>query len=157
MRIVLIRRRDGRVAEGARLESVFTRKGNVGSNPTLSAIQSELQRNSAAPHPEIRETCPYFAIFRPQTGLERKDCPTAKGATIRVFLWRSHEQSGFKKGIRRMQRDQKVQSELTLSAKKQVQARPEQTNSLHTPGQHCGWGDRRLRGYRISALECRIC
>ena len=28
---------DGRVAEGARLESVFTRKGNVGSNPTLSA------------------------------------------------------------------------------------------------------------------------
>ena len=33
----LIRRRDGRVAEGARLESVFTRKGNVGSNPTLSA------------------------------------------------------------------------------------------------------------------------
>jgi hypothetical protein len=30
-------RRDGRVAEGARLESVFTRKGNVGSNPTLSA------------------------------------------------------------------------------------------------------------------------
>ena len=29
-------RRDGRVAEGARLESVFTRKGNVGSNPTLS-------------------------------------------------------------------------------------------------------------------------
>jgi hypothetical protein len=35
---VLKHRRDGRVAEGARLESVFTRKGNVGSNPTLSAI-----------------------------------------------------------------------------------------------------------------------
>jgi hypothetical protein len=34
------RRRDGRVAEGARLESVFTRKGNVGSNPTLSAMFS---------------------------------------------------------------------------------------------------------------------
>src|SRR5208283_4184961 len=34
------RRRDGRVAEGARLESVFTRKGNVGSNPTLSASSS---------------------------------------------------------------------------------------------------------------------
>jgi hypothetical protein len=34
------RRRDGRVAEGARLESVFTRKGNVGSNPTLSASKS---------------------------------------------------------------------------------------------------------------------
>ena len=31
-------RRDGRVAEGARLESVFILTGNVGSNPTLSAI-----------------------------------------------------------------------------------------------------------------------
>jgi hypothetical protein len=30
------------VAEGARLESVFTRKGNVGSNPTLSAMFSPL-------------------------------------------------------------------------------------------------------------------
>jgi hypothetical protein len=34
------------VAEGARLESVFTRKGNVGSNPTLSAIH--LIRNDVA-------------------------------------------------------------------------------------------------------------
>src|ERR1035437_6817194 len=31
-------RRDGRVAEGARLESVYTRKGIQGSNPCLSAI-----------------------------------------------------------------------------------------------------------------------
>ena len=30
--------RDGRVAEGARLESVFRLIPNVGSNPTLSAI-----------------------------------------------------------------------------------------------------------------------
>jgi hypothetical protein len=30
-------RRDGRVAEGARLESVYTFTGIVGSNPTLSA------------------------------------------------------------------------------------------------------------------------
>jgi hypothetical protein len=29
--------RGGRVAEGARLESVFTGNRNVGSNPTLSA------------------------------------------------------------------------------------------------------------------------
>jgi hypothetical protein len=28
------------VAEGARLESVFTLTGNVGSNPTLSAIHA---------------------------------------------------------------------------------------------------------------------
>ena len=31
------RGRDGRVAEGARLESVFRGNSNVGSNPTLSA------------------------------------------------------------------------------------------------------------------------
>jgi hypothetical protein len=31
-------RRDGRVVEGARLESVFRGNSNVGSNPTLSAI-----------------------------------------------------------------------------------------------------------------------
>ena len=30
------------MAEGARLESVFTRKGNVGSNPTLSARSGEI-------------------------------------------------------------------------------------------------------------------
>ena len=35
--ILMARWRDGRVAEGARLESVFTLTGNVGSNPTLSA------------------------------------------------------------------------------------------------------------------------
>ena len=33
----LWQRRDGRVAEGARLESVFRGNSNVGSNPTLSA------------------------------------------------------------------------------------------------------------------------
>ena len=37
-------RRDGRVAEGARLESVFTRKGNVGSNPTLSAMLLKINK-----------------------------------------------------------------------------------------------------------------
>ena len=31
-------RRDGRVAEGTRLESAHTRKGIGGSNPSLSAI-----------------------------------------------------------------------------------------------------------------------
>ena len=31
-------RRDGRVAEGARLESVFRGNSNLGSNPSLSAI-----------------------------------------------------------------------------------------------------------------------
>src|SRR6185369_17672235 len=35
--VVHPKRRDGRVAEGARLESVFRGNSNVGSNPTLSA------------------------------------------------------------------------------------------------------------------------
>src|ERR1700752_1594667 len=81
------RRRDGRVAEGARLESVFTRKGNVGSNPTLSATQSELQRNSRSLSSEMRETCPLFAISAQQHGLERTDRSAAKG-TVPPFLWR---------------------------------------------------------------------
>src|SRR5579864_5584819 len=44
MRAILLKyqriqsRRDGRVVEGARLESVFRGNSNVGSNPTLSAI-----------------------------------------------------------------------------------------------------------------------
>jgi hypothetical protein len=37
------------------LESVFTRKGNVGSNPTLSASKSKPQRNSPAFCREIRK------------------------------------------------------------------------------------------------------
>lgn len=35
----MLRRRGGRVVEGARLESVFTGDRNAGSNPALSAIQ----------------------------------------------------------------------------------------------------------------------
>ena len=38
-------RRDGRVAEGARLESVFRGNSNVGSNPTLSAISKSNRTN----------------------------------------------------------------------------------------------------------------
>ena len=50
------------MAEGARLESVFTRKGNVGSNPTLSAIQSGLQRIPTIGSSKIRELSRFFAI-----------------------------------------------------------------------------------------------
>ena len=39
------------MAEGARLESVFTRKGNVGSNPTLSAMLLKINKlNGARAH-----------------------------------------------------------------------------------------------------------
>ena len=82
-------------------------KGNEGSNPTLSASKSVPQRKSAAICPEICETCLYFAIFRPQTGPERTDCLTAKGATTLAFLWRAHAQSSFEEGDRLMQCDHK--------------------------------------------------
>jgi hypothetical protein len=56
--------------------------------------------------PEIRETCPYFAIVPTHTGLQRTDCSAAKAVTVPAFLG-PHAQSGFKEGIRRMQCDQK--------------------------------------------------
>ena len=49
--MILLMRRDGRVAEGARLESVFTGDRNVGSNPTPSATipsRTALSRDFAA-------------------------------------------------------------------------------------------------------------
>ena len=39
------------MAEGARLESVFTRKGNVGSNPTLSAILLKIKKLQRISYP----------------------------------------------------------------------------------------------------------
>src|SRR5437868_6841932 len=84
-RKLLNRRRDGRVAEGARLESVFTRKANVGSNPTLSVSKSELQRNCPTAFREIRERCPFSASFAPETGLERADCGMNQSRVSRVF------------------------------------------------------------------------
>ena len=39
--------RDGRVAEGARLESVYTSNRIVGSNPTLSAIAADSRAAAA--------------------------------------------------------------------------------------------------------------
>jgi hypothetical protein len=55
------------------------------ANPTLSATQSELQTKSAARSRKMRETCPYSAIFHPQTGLQRTDCPSARGPPSRLF------------------------------------------------------------------------
>ena len=42
------------MAEGARLESVFTRKGNVGSNPTLSAKLLKLNKLAESRDPLSR-------------------------------------------------------------------------------------------------------
>jgi hypothetical protein len=49
--VIEVRRRDGRAVEGARLESVYTLTGIVGSNPTLSAIHSSAK---SAPLPQQR-------------------------------------------------------------------------------------------------------
>jgi|SRR5580700_4129982 hypothetical protein len=52
--------------------------------------------------PEIRETCPLFAIFAQQHGLERTDCWGSHGLKCASFLWMAHAESGFKDRIRRM-------------------------------------------------------
>gem|GEM_PF-4090542 len=51
------------MAEGARLESVYTFTGIGGSNPSLSAMQSGMQKNFTGFHPEIRENCPFVRRF----------------------------------------------------------------------------------------------
>jgi len=79
-----------------------------GSNPSPSATQSGLQRNCASSHPEIRQTCPYLAIFPRQTGLERTDWSGSNGVDVPAFLWRAQAQSGFEEDIRRMQCDHKL-------------------------------------------------
>jgi len=68
-------RRDGRVAEGARLESVFTRKGNVGSNPTLSASFSNRSQTCG-----FRELVTVFERFRAGSDPGASPCWVAKRA-----------------------------------------------------------------------------
>ena len=57
------------MAEGARLESVFTRKGNVGSNPTLSAISLTRINIGFSAHPTLPcvKSCVYDTIPAVQT------------------------------------------------------------------------------------------
>jgi hypothetical protein len=81
--------------------------GNEGSNPILSACKSSLQRISAVPYCEKRETCQFFAIFAHLYGLEGTDCSAVKGVTVLAFLLRALVHSGFKQSIRRMLCDHK--------------------------------------------------
>ena len=82
------------MAEGARLESVYTFTGIGGSNPSLSAIQSGLQRNSAA---SFRKSCKIAAI--PQLLLSNRTGESVPLSSSRklscAFLWRADTQSGF--------------------------------------------------------------
>jgi hypothetical protein len=78
-----------------------------GSNPSLSATQSGVQRNSAVLSPEIRQICPFLAIIPQQTGPQRTDCSAENWVTDPIFLWRADARSGFEESIRRMQCDHK--------------------------------------------------
>ena len=64
--LIYIMRRDGRVAEGARLESVYTRKGIQGSNPCLSAMFSiPYKRRHSVGTPLLNYHPNYLAICFP--------------------------------------------------------------------------------------------
>src|SRR6478609_8133706 len=65
-------RRDGRVAEGARLESVFRGNSNVGSNPTLSAIL--LTRVNTALSASYVDACAKIVLASFAWGSERRVC-----------------------------------------------------------------------------------
>jgi hypothetical protein len=82
------------VAEGARLESVFTRKGNVGSNPTLSATQSEVQRNPPGLLSKLQEMA---AISRFLLSNRTGECVLliVASSLCRLFLQMASRQSGF--------------------------------------------------------------
>jgi hypothetical protein len=65
------------VAEGARLESVFTRKGNVGSNPTLSAILPTCINTVLYHHPlDIRATVSGVRFGRASCPSRNRSTPT---------------------------------------------------------------------------------
>ena len=69
----LNRRRDGRVAEGARLESVFRGNSNVGSNPTLSANLFKIKELPRILNP----------LSGPLSSLESATCTCARSSASR--------------------------------------------------------------------------
>ena len=82
------------MAEGARLESVFTRKGNVGSNPTLSATQSEVQRYLPASSRKYQENAAFLQI--PVRKWDWRKCPVpCDRRALPLFLRRAGWQSGW--------------------------------------------------------------
>src|SRR5438552_883956 len=71
------------------------------ANPSLSAIQSEPQRNQAA---LLQESLKIAAILQvlPSKRTGESVTSTPAGKLSGVFLWRAHAQSGFGDSIRRM-------------------------------------------------------
>ena len=64
------------MAEGARLESVFTRKGNVGSNPTLSAMLFKINKLLRILNPTLRTSF----VF----GMSDMQCCNAQGCAVKA-------------------------------------------------------------------------
>src|SRR6185312_4168000 len=73
------RRRDGRVAEGARLESVFRGNSNVGSNPTLSARISWAHQRRITPNRQLRKELGIAAVTSSAFGW---------GSCLLIGFWR---------------------------------------------------------------------
>ena len=70
------------MAEGARLESVFRGNSNVGSNPTLSAIQSAAQRIILCSGRESRATGRFSPFHETKLASEQQ----SNGMFPRAFL-----------------------------------------------------------------------
>jgi len=85
----------------------FSLRSQAGSNPTLSAIQSQLQIKSAARFPQNARNMPVFRNISSSNRTAENGLPVGKGAPVPPFLRRAHAQSGFETSCRRMQCDQK--------------------------------------------------
>ena len=73
------------MVETGGLENRCTGNRTGGSNPSPSASKSGLQRSCPAFCHEIPKTCPYFAMFRLQKGLERTECSASNGVYLLPF------------------------------------------------------------------------
>src|SRR5262249_9425984 len=80
-RLILKTRRDVRVVEGARLESVCRRNSTEGSNPSLSAIPACANPKAS---PALRQSCPTAPAF-----VLAKRLPTLELLSQKIHISRS--------------------------------------------------------------------
>ena len=94
------------MVDGSGLENRHTRKGIGGSNPSLSATQSAVQRNPPGFPSKLREMGG-IARFLLANRTGESVLLVEAGKLCGPFLWRASERSGFHDSIARMQRDHK--------------------------------------------------
>jgi hypothetical protein len=82
------------VVDGSGLENRRTRKGTGGSNPSLSAIQSELQSKVLHLAPKYEKHARISRYFFDKPDCRERTAPAVKAVTVLAFLWRAHAQSG---------------------------------------------------------------